>query len=259
VNTLRHHSQVSDTIVVKSKRMRELLAVAEKVAAITVPVCVIGEAGTGKSLIARAIHLKSPRRNRPFVGMDCAAMTGGFVGSSCFEAARRASPRSAHHREGFVVKANTGTLFIDQVAELPPPLQAQILGLVQSGGLKQSGERKSIRSDVRLIAATNKDLGTAVAAGRFREDLYYWINMVTLHIPPLRERKDDVLVLADYFLQRFILLHGRVHKELSRRAQDFLVGHSWPGNVRELQQAIERAVVRAKGPVIDQPLLAESL
>jgi len=145
------------------------------------------------------------------------------------------------------------------VAELPPPLQAQILGLVQSGGLKESGERKSIRSDVRLIAATNKDLGTAVAAGRFREDLYYWINMVTLHIPPLRERKDDVLVLADYFLQRFILLHGRVHKELSRRAQDFLVGHSWPGNVRELQQAIERAVVRAKGPVIDQPLLAESL
>ena len=258
MNTLRQLSAVSDAIVAESKRMRDLLAVVEKVAALTVPVCVVGETGTGKNLVARAIHFNSPRRNRPFVGVRCATMTEEFVKRSLVGHARRASSPFADHRQGLVAKADTGTLFIDHVAELPLPLQAQILGLVETGDFTNGGGTKPIKSDVRLITATNKDLGTAVAAGRFREDLYYWMTVVSIHVPPLRERKEDIPVLANYFLQRFSLLHGRTHWELSRRALDFLVDYSWPGNVRELEQVIERAVMRAKGWVIDLPLLAES-
>ena len=258
MNTLRQLSAVSDAIVAPSKRMRDLLAVVERVARLTVPVCIIGETGTGKNLIARAIHFNGPRSDRPFVVVRCAAMTEEFVKRSLIGHPRRGSSPFADHRHGLVAKADTGTLFIDHVAELPLPLQPHILGLVESGDFTKGGRTKPIKSDVRLITATNKGLGTAVAAGRFREDLYYSINVVSIHVPPLRERKEDIPVLANYFLQRFSLLHGRTHRELSRRALDFLVDYSWPGNVRELEQVIERAVMRAKGWVIDLPLFAES-
>jgi DNA-binding NtrC family response regulator len=238
--------------------MRDLLAVVEKMARLTVPVCVVGETGTGKNLVARAIHFNSPRSDRPFVGVHGAAMTEEFVKRSLVGHARRAFSPFADHRHSLVAKADTGTLFIDHVAELPLPLQAHILGLVESGDFMKGGGPKPIKSDVRLITATNKDLGTAVAAGRFREDLYYSINVVSIHVPPLRERKEDIPVLANYFLQQFGILHGRTHRELSRRALEFLVDCSWPGNVRELEQVIERAVMRARGWVIDLPLLAES-
>src|SRR3989442_8197069 len=167
--------------------MRDLLAVVERVAALTVPVCVIGETGTGKTLVARAIHFGSPRSDRPFVGVDCAAMTEEFVKRSLVGHAGRASSPFADPRQGLVAKADTGTLFIDHVAELTLPLQAHILRLVESGDFPKGGGTKPIKSDVRLITATNKDLGTAVASGRFREDLYYWITVVSFHVPPLRE------------------------------------------------------------------------
>lgn len=258
VNTLHHHDLIADVIVAESKRMRDLLAVVERVAALTVPVCLIGETGTGKSLVARTIHLKSQRCNLPFVEVDCTARTEVAAESSFFGRARRASTGSSSLRAGLVAKAGTGTLVIDQVAELPHPLQAQVLALIQSGGVTKGGGTKPIKSDVRLITTTNKPLEPAVVAGRFREDLYYWISAVSIHLPPLRQRQEDVLVLADHFLQRSVLLHGKARKELSRRASDFLVDYSWPGNVRELEEAIERAVVRANGPVIDLPLLTES-
>jgi DNA-binding NtrC family response regulator len=253
VNTLHHHDLLPEVIVAESRRMRELLAAVERVAALTVPVCLIGEPGTGKSLVARTIHLTSQRRNLPFVEVDCAAGTEA-VESPFFGRARRASTASSSLRAALVARAGTGTLVIDQVAELPHPLQTQVLSLVQSGEVTKGGGTKPIKSDVRLITTTNRPL----ERGRFRADLYYWISAVSLHIPPLRQRREDVPVLADHFLQRSILLHGRSHKVLSRRASEFLVDYSWPGNVRELQQAIEWAVVRAKGPVIDLPLLAEA-
>jgi len=248
VNSLCRHRPLSDTIVARSERMRALLAVVEKVAPLTVPVCVIGEPGTGRGLIARAIHFNSPRSNRPFVEVDCAAIPARPV---------HLSPGAAHPSR-VIAKASTGTLFIDHVAEMPARLQARVLSLVRSPAFRRPAETKPTRNDVRLITATTAGLETAVAAGRFREDLYYSIRVVSIHVPPLRERKEDIPVLVDHFLRRSTLLHGRTHRALSRRALDFLVDYSWPGNVRQLEEGIERAVVMAKGSVIDLPLLAES-
>ena len=258
MNTLHHYDLIPEVIVAESRGMRELLAVVERVAALTIPVCLIGEPGTGKSLVARMIHLNSQRCDLPLVEVDCAAGTEAAVERWPFGRAPRTSTGSSSLRAALVAKAGPGTLVIDQVGELPHPLQTQVLSLVQSDGVTKGGGAKPIKSNVRLITTTNKPLERAVSAGRFRRDLYYWISAVSIHLPPLRQRQEDVLVLADHFLQRSILLHGRARKELSRRASEFLVDYSWPGNVRELEEAIERAVVRATGPVIDLPLLTES-
>ncbi|HZS33212.1 MAG TPA: sigma 54-interacting transcriptional regulator [Methylomirabilota bacterium] len=223
----------------------------EQVAPTDSTVLISGETGTGKELIARAIHDRSPRRERPLVKVNCAAISAGLVESELFGHVRGAFTGALERRYGRFELADGGTLLLDEVGELSPETQVKLLRVLQEQEFEPVGSSRSIRVNVRVLAATNRDLAEAVAAGRFRADLYYRLAVLPVEVPPLRARRADIPQLVMFFLTRFAKRFGKPIEAVSRASMERLLEYGWPGNVRELQNVIERAVVLADGPVLE--------
>ena len=230
-------------IVGESQAMREILALVKRVATSRATVLISGESGTGKELVARAIHQQSPRAGKTFVSVNCAALTETLLESELFGHERGAFTHAVTMRKGRFELADGGTLFLDEVAEMSPALQVKLLRVLQEMEFERVGGNKTIKVDVRVVAATNRELKEEVEDNRFREDLYYRLNVVHLHIPPLRERREDIPPLATHFLQKYAQENVRGEVRLSPEAMKFLLHYSWPGNVRELENVMERAVI----------------
>ncbi|MGN6105590.1 MAG: sigma-54 interaction domain-containing protein [Kofleriaceae bacterium] len=234
--------------------MQQLRARIERIAATKTTVLILGESGTGKELVARAIHDASPRRDRRFVAVNCAAIPAPLLESELFGHVKGAFTDAIRDKPGLFEDADGGTLFLDEVGELPIALQAKLLRALQDSEIRRVGDSAPLKVDVRLIAATLRDLAEEVAQGRFREDLYYRLDVLPVRIPPLRERAEDIPQLARFFAQRHAARHGLGELELSDAVTEVLKAQPWPGNVRELENVIERALVLADGP-IDVPFL----
>jgi two-component system response regulator AtoC len=237
-------------IVATSEAMIEVLELMERAAGFKSTVLVTGESGTGKEVLARAIHAQSPRRNDPFVAVNCGAIPETLLESELFGHAKGAFTGADRARRGLVVEADGGTLFLDEIGEIPTTLQVKLLRVLQEEEVRPLGEAKPRMVDVRVIAATARKLEAEVAAGRFREDLYYRLNVVQLEVPPLRERPRDVPLLADHFISHFRATLGKPVRAISDEALERLVAYRWPGNVRELENVIERAVILTEGDTI---------
>ncbi|HET6279856.1 MAG TPA: sigma-54 dependent transcriptional regulator [Polyangia bacterium] len=241
--------QIED-IVGKSPVMLEVYKLVARVAASTATVLVNGESGTGKELVARAIHNHSPRVGRTFVPVNCTALTESLLESELFGHARGAFTGAIATKKGLFEMASGGTLFLDEIGDMGPKMQSQLLRTLQDGEVRPVGSSESIKVDVRLVCATNRDLDEDVKSGRFREDLYFRINVVTVTLPPLRDRPGDVPILVAHFLKKLARREGRPATALSSEALEALGHYRWPGNVRELENAVERAVAVTKGNVI---------
>ena len=237
-------------LVGQSPLFRATIDLVRQVAASNATVLIQGESGTGKELVARAIHELSPRSGGPFVAINCAAIPETILESELFGYERGAFTGANARKEGRFDRAHRGTLFLDEVAEMSPSVQAKILRVVQDGEFERLGGTSTVKVDVRMVAATNRELAKEVAANRFREDLFYRLNVVAITLPPLRDRLDDVPLLADHFLRKFAAKHGRELLGLSREALAAFQNYTWPGNVRELENTIERSVVLSRGGLI---------
>jgi len=236
--------------------MRDTFKMISRVGRTDVTVLVTGESGTGKELVARALHEESGRRNKPFIALNCSALPSELVESELFGHTRGAFTGAVKDRGGLFEAANGGTLFLDEIGDLGPLAQAKVLRALENGEVMRVGGTKSTRVDVRVIAATNRPLDDMILDGRFREDLLYRLKVITLHLPPLRERKEDVPLLASYFLQVFAERHNLPARQIDEEAKRALLEHEWPGNVRELRNVIEGALVMADGTeigVVDLP------
>jgi DNA-binding NtrC family response regulator len=227
--------------------MREVYRLTRLVAPTRASVLIVGETGTGKELIARAIHHYSPRADGPYVRVNCGALSESLLESELFGHVKGAFTGAVDNRTGRFEAAHTGTIFLDEISSMSPKLQVKLLRVLQEHELERVGENRTIRVDTRVIAATNQHLEDEVEAGRFRDDLYYRLNVVPITIPPLRERKEDIPALAAFFLQRYAQENRKEMRPLSPEALDVLLSHDWPGNVRELENDLERAVVLAEG------------
>lgn len=234
-------------IVGESKAWQRVLTFVERVSQTAASVLITGESGTGKELIARAIHDHGPRSHKKFVAINCSAIPENLLESELFGYKRGAFTGAHTDKAGLFELADGGTLFLDEISELPLSLQSKLLRIVQERELRRVGELESRKVDVRLIAATNKNLAEEVKRGTFREDLFFRLNVVTIHLPPLRERRDDIPLLARYFFQKACETHKRHLETIEPQAMKKLLLHSWPGNVRELQNVLERAVVLCNG------------
>ncbi len=238
-----------------SPAMQEVYKIVAQVAPARATVLITGESGTGKGELAKAIHEKSPRAGKPFVTLHCAALAESLLESELFGHERGSFTGADKRRIGRFEQADGGTLFLDEIGEIPPSVQVKLLRVLQERTFERVGGNESIKVDVRLAAATNRDLAAAVAEGRFREDLFYRLNVVHIGMPPLRARGNDLLALAGHFLRRFADENAKNITAFTDRALAKLAAHRWPGNVRELENAIERAVVLAEGTTIDEALL----
>jgi DNA-binding NtrC family response regulator len=234
-------------IVGRSPKLVEIFSRIEKVAAGDANVCICGESGTGKELIARAIHYASPRRDRPLVTLDCTTIPEGLMESHLLGHVKGAFTGAVEQREGVFSLAHTGTLFIDELCELNPMLQAKLLRVVQNREFVRVGGTKPIRTDVRVITATNKDPKQQVEKGLFREDLYYRVAVFMINVPPLRDRKEDIPALVEHFLAKFATLYGKPIVGVDRKAMKRIIDLPWPGNVRQLENFLEQAFVLAEG------------
>jgi len=237
-------------IVGHSAEMRGVFKGVEQVAPSRATVLITGESGTGKELIASAIHHNSDRRDRPFVKLHCAALAETLLESELFGHERGAFTGADRRRVGRFELADGGTLFLDEIGEISPATQVKLLRVLQEHEFERVGGNQTVRVDVRLVAATNRDLKRLVQQGKFREDLYYRLNVINLHLPPLRERRDDIPALATHFVRRFASENNKQVERIDAGAMRVLRAHKWPGNVRELENVIERAVVLVDGPVI---------
>jgi formate hydrogenlyase transcriptional activator len=215
-------------------------------------VLILGETGTGKELVARAIHNSSPRKNKLMVKVNCAALPANLIESELFGHERGSFTGATERRLGKFELANNGTLFLDEIGEMPLELQVKLLRALQEKEIERVGGRSTIKVDVRIIAATNRDLEKEMAEGRFRSDLYYRLNIFPIVLPPLRDRKDDISSLALYFIQRFAKKSGKDIARLNNKALQELTTYSWPGNIRELEHLIERSVLLTSGDTIKQ-------
>ena len=252
-------------IIGRSPAMISLLETVAHVAPSEATVMITGESGTGKELIAGVIHHNSPRKDGPFVKINCAAITETLLESELFGHEKGAFTGADRRKEGRFYQANQGSIFLDEVSEMPLTMQVKLLRVLQERELTRVGGEKVIAVDVRVIAATNKDLVDLKNRGLFREDLYYRLNVVNLEIPPLTKRRDDIPLLAQHFLEIFVDKNKKKIKGFTPKAMDQLIRYDWPGNVRELMNAIERAVVLARTDYLDdhdfsilQPLLQQS-
>jgi two-component system response regulator AtoC len=247
-----------DNLVGGSEPMADVLKQVRKVAPIKTTVLLSGESGTGKELVARALHELSPRAAMPFVAVNCGAIPGQLMESELFGHAKGAFTDASRNKKGLAAEADGGTLFLDEIGELPPMLQVKLLRLLQEEEVRPVGETRSQRVDVRVVAATVRDLEAAVRTGQFREDLYYRLNVVGIRLPPLRERRGDIRPLVSHFLARYASLRsGSPITGISDEALTAIEAYRWPGNVRELEHAIERAAVLCDGPVIREDDLPE--
>jgi Nif-specific regulatory protein len=239
-----------DAIIGRSPKLIAAIDAARKVAATATTVLLTGESGTGKEVLARAIHHASARADGPFVALNCAALPETLVESELFGHERGAFTGADKLKRGRFELAAGGTLFLDEIGELTPAVQAKLLRVLQERQYQRVGGTTTLEADIRLIAATNRDLERAVADGRFREDLYYRVAVFRIHLPTLRERGEDVLLLADHFVRELGAKMERQRPQFSGEVREVLLAHSWPGNVRELQNAIERALILAEGALI---------
>ena len=239
-------------IIGESSQMADIFARIAKVAVGDVNVCIHGESGTGKELIARAIHYASPRRDRPLITLDCTTIPEGLMESHLFGHVKGAFTGATEHREGVFALAHTGSLFIDELGELSSALQAKLLRVIQTREFSKVGGTKPIRTDIRLITATNKDLKAAVAQGAFREDLYYRVAVFMIKVPALRERPEDIPHLVDHFLRRFAGLYGKHINKITPATLERMLTQPWPGNIRQLENFLEQAVVLAEGDTLTE-------
>jgi transcriptional regulator with GAF, ATPase, and Fis domain len=237
----------------------KLRALVERVAAADVTVLITGESGTGKEIVAHTIHLLSPRSGRPFVPVNCAAIPHDLLESEMFGHERGAFTGAAGQRHGLFSAADGGTIFLDEISEMPLGLQAKLLRVLEDGEVRPVGSDRASRVDTRVIAATNKDLGSAVKQSRFREDFFYRLQVVPIVIPPLRERRSDIPLLVDHFLDRIRARTPGRELSISREAMVSLWSYDWPGNVRELENMIERLAIMCENSVIDASLLPPNL
>ncbi|MBW1742120.1 MAG: sigma-54-dependent Fis family transcriptional regulator [Deltaproteobacteria bacterium] len=235
-----------DNIIGKSKPMREIFDMIQRVAHTKATVLITGESGSGKELIAKAIHYNSPRRNRPFVAVSCAALTETLLESELFGHERGAFTGATAMKKGRFELADGGTLFLDEIGEIPATVQVKLLRVLEEMTFERVGGTKTIDFDIRLVAATNKDLKKEVEDNRFREDLYFRLNVVNIILPPLRERSEDIPLLATHFLNKYAREADREEVTISPEAMRFLCNHRWPGNVRQFENAIERAVLLSR-------------
>jgi len=243
-------------IIGQSKPMRQVFALVDKVADAKATVLITGESGTGKELIARALHSRSSRAEEPFVAVNCMAITETLLESELFGHERGAFTGAAERRKGRFELAHRGTLFLDEIGEISPTTQVKLLRVLQERTFERVGGNQPIAVDVRIVAATNRDLGAMVKKGAFREDLFYRLNVVRLEMPPLRERPDDLPLLVAHFVKKYAAEVGRQPPTVSAEAMQAIYRHPWPGNVRELENALERAVILAGGEITasDLPL-----
>jgi NtrC-family two-component system response regulator AlgB len=244
-------------IASRSAAMRAVLEMAARVAVTDAPVLITGENGTGKSILARAIHRQSPRAERPFVVTNCPTLTEELLASELFGHAKGAFTGAIRDQAGRVEVAEGGTLFLDEIGEIPPALQSKLLRFLQEKDFERVGETRTRHGDVRILAATNRNLEADVRAGRFREDLFYRLNVVEVRMPPLRERREDILPLARAFLSSFTRATRPVAPEISPAAAQALEQHDWPGNVRELRNTIERVAILWPTAVIEPEALPQ--
>lgn len=252
----------ADKIIYKSQRMAELINLAGRVAASKASVLIQGESGTGKELLARLIHQLSPRVNKPIVIVNCVALHENLLESELFGHEKGAFTGASSRRIGRFEEADGGTIFLDEIGELSPTIQVKLLRFLQEREFQRLGSNVNLQVDVRFISATNRDLEIQVAEGTFRDDLFYRLKVVTITLPPLRERKEDLPVLIDYFLDKFAKENGKAMKGFSSEARDLLLKYDYPGNIRELENILERAVVIAREQYIttnDLPFKSGSL
>ncbi len=246
-------------LVGTSKPMQDIFSQIAKVAETDANVCIYGESGTGKELVARAIHYFSRRAKRPLIVFDCAAIPEGLMESEMFGHVKGSFTSAVTDRDGVFQLADGGTLFLDEVGELSLPLQAKLLRVIQCREFRKVGGKHPIKVDVRIIAATNKDLDAMVAAGTFREDLYYRLEVIPITLPALRERKEDIPLLVDHFIQKFNRNNRKQIRGVSSNTMGALLRYHWPGNVRELENCIERAAVMTDGSILEFQDLSQIL
>lgn len=258
---LRHkldHSSLEECIG-RSKSMRELATLITTIAPSDATVLITGESGTGKELVARAIHHGSARKEKRLVVINCAALSETLLESELFGHERGAFTGADKRRDGLFMQADGGTLFLDEIGEMPLSLQAKLLRALQQGEIQRVGSDTPLKVDVRILAATNRALRSEAEAGHFREDLFYRLNVIGVHVPPLRERSDDIPLLAAYFLDRYAERNRKHLKGFTPQAMDMLLKYHWPGNVRELENALERAVIMATGDYVGEKELPMSV
>jgi len=241
------HRYEFDNIIGRSAPMQEIFATIERVAPTRATVLLAGESGVGKDLIARAIHFKSPRRDRPLVKINCTALPENLMESELFGYEKGAFTGANTSKPGRFEQADTGTVFLDEIGDVPPAIQVKLLRVLQEREFERLGSNKTRHIDVRIIAATNQDLRAALEQGTFREDLYYRLNVVPLNIPPLRERTEDIPFLAEHFVKKLAAANASPVESISEGAIQRLLGYHWPGNVRELENVIERSLVLCSG------------
>ena len=246
IENLTHYGELTG----QSEVMREVYKIIEAVAASTASVLILGESGTGKELVARAIHQKSERVRGPFFALNCAALPKEILENELFGHEKGAFTGSTNEKQGAFELASSGTLFFDEVAEMSPDIQVKLLRALETRAVRRLGGKKEIPVDIRVVAATNRDVQKAVAEGDLREDLYYRLAVVDISLPPLRERANDIQLLANEFLQRFSEQNGKQVAGFEDSAWDWILSYHWPGNVRELKNAVERAVIMSRAPKI---------
>ncbi len=247
---LEQQESSADVFIVQSEPMRKIFATVDDVAPSSAPIFITGETGVGKDIVARAIHLRSQRSYGPFVAVNCGALSESLLESELFGHEKGAFTGAMKTRRGRIEMADTGTLFLDEIGEISTKMQVVLLRVLEEKRFLRLGGSQPVVSDFRLITATHRDLPPLIKEKQFREDFYYRINVISINIPPLRERLDDIPVLADHFLKRYVQETGKHLEGFTRKAIDHLKAYPWPGNVRELKNVIERAVVIARGRII---------
>ena len=240
-----------ENIIAKSPKMQQVIEVIRVVAKSNATVLIIGESGTGKELVARAIHSQSYRKDKPFIAVSCAALPESLLESELFGHEKGSFTGAHAQRKGKFEVANRGSLFLDEIGEMSANIQVHMLRVLEEREFTRVGGDELVKVDVRVISATNKDMKKAVADSQFREDLYYRLNVVSIELPPLRERKEDIPLLAEHFLNKFAVENQKEIIDFSPGATDFLLKYEWPGNVRELENAVERAVILANNSYIE--------
>ena len=239
------------TLVGSTPAMRSLLEHIRKVAKTSATVLITGDSGTGKELVARALHSHSLRSGQQFIPIDCSTIPESIIESELFGHVKGSFTGAIRNKKGIVEEANGGTLFLDEIADLSPAMQVKLLRLLQEGEYKVVGSNAICKVDIRFIAATNQNLSEKIRKGEFREDLYYRLNVINIHLPALSERRDDIPLLANHFLEKYNSLHSKNVKRISDELMQYLLGRDWPGNVRELEHLIERGVIMAAGDSLE--------
>ena len=247
------------SIISRSEKMKYVLEIVDRVAPTRSTILLQGESGTGKELLAHRIHERSPRKTETFLAVHCAVLTESLLASELFGHERGSFTGANDRKIGRFELANGGTLFLDEVSEIPPEMQVKLLRVLQEGEFERVGGTKTIKVDVRLVCATNKDLAQEVKSGRFREDLFYRINVILVKIPPLRERRQDIRALSEYLIRQLARVNGKKIEGIDERALKYLESYNWPGNVRELKNVLERMVVLSRGTRLSEENIPEDV